>query len=120
MMDKMEGQLTTLVGKKYTSNGAEYEVAVADNFQYTDPVDGSVTKNQGLRLLFTDSSRIIFRLSGTGSSGATVRLYVDCYESNPEVITKDAQTVLKPLVDLALELSQMKQFTGREQPTVIT
>ena len=120
MMDKLEGQLSSLVGKNFTSNGAEYEVSVADNFQYTDPVDGSVTKNQGIRLLFTDSSRIIFRLSGTGSQGATVRLYVDCYESSSTVITKDAQEVLKPLVMLALELSQLKQFTGREEPTVIT
>ena len=120
MMNKLEAQLPSLVGKKFTSDGTQYEVSIADNFQYTDPVDGSVTTNQGLRLLFTDSSRIIFRLSGTGSQGATVRLYVDGYTSDPSVITKDAQIVLKPLVNLALELSQLKQHTGRDEPTVIT
>uniref|UniRef100_A0A665ULQ0 EF-hand domain-containing protein n=1 Tax=Echeneis naucrates TaxID=173247 RepID=A0A665ULQ0_ECHNA len=78
-------------GKKLSSGDKTYEVAVADNFAYTDPVDGSVSKNQGLRIIFSDGSRIIFRLSGTGSAGATVRLYIDSYEKDPQKIYQDPQ-----------------------------
>ena len=69
-------------------------------------------------MLFDDGSRVIFRLSGTGSSGATVRLYIDSYEKDN--VTCSAQTMLKPLINVALDISQLKKFTGREQPTVIT
>ncbi len=70
--------------------------------------------------MFTDGSRIIYRLSGTGSSGATIRVYFDKYESSKEHLYQDPQDRLKDLVDLALDLSQLRQFTGREKPTVIT
>ncbi|KAK3220853.1 hypothetical protein Dsin_014823 [Dipteronia sinensis] len=103
-------------GDKYGS----YSLQFADDFTYTDPVDGSVASKQGVRFVFTDGSRIIFRLSGTGSAGATVRIYIEQFEpdvSNHEV---DAQTALKPLIDLALSVSKLKEFTGREKPTVIT
>lgn len=75
---------------------------------------------QGLRILFEDGSRIIFRLSGTGSSGATIRMYIDSYESDPATLQKDAQLVLRPLISIALELSELRQHTGRDAPTVIT
>lgn len=75
---------------------------------------------QGLRILFEDGSRIIYRLSGTGSSGATIRVYVDSYEDDPTSFKKDAQEVLKTLVDIALELSKLREYTGRNAPTVIT
>jgi len=120
MIKRLNELLPSFAGSKHSSSGKEYTIEKADNFEYVDPVDGSVSKNQGLRILFTDSSRIIFRLSGTGSSGATVRLYVDCYEDNKVVLRKDAQEVLKPLIEIALSLSQMKEFTGRSSPTVIT
>uniref|UniRef100_A0A8C5GS82 EF-hand domain-containing protein n=1 Tax=Gouania willdenowi TaxID=441366 RepID=A0A8C5GS82_GOUWI len=81
----------SFIGKKLTSGDKSYEVAVADNFAYTDPVDGSVSKNQGLRIIFSDGSRIIFRLSGTGSAGATIRLYIDSYEKDPKKIYQDPQ-----------------------------
>uniref|UniRef100_A0A672J610 EF-hand domain-containing protein n=1 Tax=Salarias fasciatus TaxID=181472 RepID=A0A672J610_SALFA len=81
----------SFVGKKFSSGDKTYEVAVADNFAYTDPVDGSVSKNQGLRIIFSDGSRIIFRLSGTGSAGATIRLYIDSYEKDPQKIYQDPQ-----------------------------
>ncbi|MPC57981.1 Phosphoglucomutase, chloroplastic [Portunus trituberculatus] len=68
----------------------------------------------------SDGSRIVFRLSGTGSSGATVRMYVESYESDPSTFTKDAQDVLKPLVEIALSLAKLKEYTGRDKPTVIT
>lgn len=73
---------------------------------------------QGARILFEDGSRIIFRLSGTGSSGATVRLYVDSYEK--ENVVGNTQEMLKPLVQIALEISELATYTGRNEPTVIT
>ena len=81
------------VGKELTYGDKKYTVALADNFQYTDPIDKIVTKNQGLRILFKDGSRIVFRLSGTGSSGATIRLYVDSYENEPSKYELDAQVI---------------------------
>jgi len=97
-----------------------FQVQLADNFAYNDPVDHSVTKNQGFRFIFSDGSRIIFRLSGTGSTGATIRVYFEKYESDPSKLDQDPQQVLKPLIDLALELSNLKHLTGRNEPTVIT
>ncbi|CDQ84258.1 unnamed protein product [Oncorhynchus mykiss] len=110
----------SFVGQKFSSGDKSYEVAVSDNFAYTDPVDGSVSKNQGLRIVFSDGSRIIFRLSGTGSAGATVRLYIDSYEKDPAKIYGDAQVMLKPLVEIALKISGLHEKTGRTGPTVIT
>ncbi|PWN30333.1 putative phosphoglucomutase [Jaminaea rosea] len=98
----------------------QFEVAEADNFSYTDPIDGSVSKNQGLYIKFVDGSRIIFRLSGTGSAGATIRLYVEKYSNDASEFDADAQVGLKPLIDEALKLSQLKELTGRDKPTVIT
>lgn len=103
-------------GDKYGS----YALQFADDFNYTDPVDGSVVSKQGIRFVFTDGSRIIFRLSGTGSAGATVRIYIEQFEPDVSKHNMDAQTALKPLIDLALSTSKLKEFTGREEPTVIT
>jgi len=108
------------VGKSYSSANKSYSVAIADNFEYTDPIDKSVSKKQGIRLIFTDGSRIIYRLSGTGSSGATIRLYVDSYEADKSKIMLDAQEMLKPLVSIALQISQLLELTGRKEPNVIT
>ncbi|KAJ8904333.1 hypothetical protein NDN08_000854 [Rhodosorus marinus] len=96
------------------------KLTTATNFSYTDPIDGSVAQKQGLMFAFEDSSRIIFRLSGTGSSGATIRMYIEKYESDPEKQLLDAQVALKEYIDLALQVSNLKGFTGREKPTVIT
>ncbi|KAI1290057.1 Phosphoglucomutase-1 [Halotydeus destructor] len=120
MFAHLNSQLNSLPNTVQASGDKKYEVSLVDNFEYVDPVDGSVSKNQGLRIIFKDSSRMIFRLSGTGSSGATVRLYVDCYENSKELIKKDAAEVLKPLIDIALQISKIKEFTGRDEPTVIT
>ncbi|KAL9861756.1 putative phosphoglucomutase (alpha-D-glucose-1,6-bisphosphate-dependent) [Arabidopsis thaliana] len=95
-------------------------VASADEFEYKDPVDGSVSKHQGIRYLFEDGSRLVFRLSGTGSEGATIRLYIEQYEKDASKIGRDSQDALGPLVDVALKLSKMQEFTGRSSPTVIT
>merc|ERR1719412_2801089 len=82
-----------------------------DVFEYTDPVDGSVSKNQGIRILFEDGSRIIFRLSGTGVAGATVRLYLEKYEPPPGNLDQHQFDVVKPLADIALALSKLQEFT---------
>ncbi|KAH8295738.1 hypothetical protein KR018_006393 [Drosophila ironensis] len=120
MMTTMEKAITApeFVGKSYSSGGKTYKVKEADNFSYTDPVDKSVATKQGLRIVFEDGSRIVMRLSGTGSSGATVRLYIDSYEK--ENVLGQASVMLKPLIDIALEISQLPKFTGRNAPTVIT
>mmetsp|Transcript_9477 Transcript_9477/g.25225 ORF Transcript_9477/g.25225 Transcript_9477/m.25225 type:complete len:583 (+) Transcript_9477:393-2141(+) len=107
-------------GLMVAQEGFPKRVAEADNFAYTDPVDGSQAKNQGIRFVFEDGSRIVFRLSGTGSSGATIRMYIEKYEPNESEQGADAQVALKPFIDLALSLSQLEKFTGRTAPTVIT
>lgn len=105
---------------KATSSDTSFKVAEADDFSYTDPIDGSVSKKQGLYIKFTDGSRVIFRLSGTGSSGATVRLYVEKYSKNESEYGLDAQVGLKPLIEVALGVSKLKEYTGRDKPDVIT
>ncbi|KAF9430981.1 Phosphoglucomutase-2 [Podila epigama] len=106
-----------LIGKDL---GHGFIVKDGDDFEYTDPIDGSVSKKQGVRVIFEDGSRLIIRLSGTGSQGATVRLYVEKYESHPAKFEIETQDALGPLIQVALELSQLTQFTGRMEPTVIT
>ncbi len=104
-------------------NGAQFgnlRVKLCDDFSYTDPVDGSVSTGQGLRILFVDGSRIIFRLSGTGTEGATLRIYLENYEPDVSKHHLDAQEALAPLIRIALQISELKQRTGREKPTVIT
>ncbi|XP_024365723.1 probable phosphoglucomutase, cytoplasmic 1 isoform X1 [Physcomitrium patens] len=96
------------------------EVQEADEFEYKDPVDQSVSCHQGIRYLFKDGSRLVFRLSGTGSVGATIRLYIEQYEADPTKTFKPSAEALAPLVEVALKLSKMEEFTGRSEPTVIT
>ncbi|KAL6189878.1 hypothetical protein ACLB2K_036279 [Fragaria x ananassa] len=95
-------------------------VAGGDEFEYKDPVDGSISSHQGIRYLFEDGSRLVFRLSGTGSEGATIRLYIEQYEKDPSKISRESSEALAPLVEVALKLSKMQEFTGRSAPTVIT
>ena len=105
-----------LKGKKY----GQYEVEFADDFSYTDPIDGSISQKQGIRVGFTDGSRIVYRLSGTGTQGATLRLYVESYEPNVAKQNQDTQVALGELIAIANEIAQVREFTGRDQPTVIT
>merc|ERR1719330_2190463 len=102
------------------TEGQGMKVAKNDVFEYVDPVDKSVSKNQGIRILFEDGSRIIFRLSGTGVAGATVRLYLEKYTAPSGDLGQHQFEVVKPLAAIALEVSRLAQFTGREEPTVIT
>ena len=97
-----------------------FVVDYADNFSYHDPVDNSIAEKQGIRIGFTDGSRIIFRLSGTGTEGATLRVYIEAIEDDPERLFEDTQTRLKALIDLADSIAEIRAITGRQAPTVIT
>jgi phosphoglucomutase len=95
-------------------------ILAADDFAYTDPVDGSVSRNQGVRILFTDGSRIVMRLSGTGTEGATLRLYLERYESDPDRFDLDPQLALAPVIRAAHTLARIEEHLGRSIPDVIT
>jgi phosphoglucomutase len=97
-----------------------YQVAQCDDFSYEDPVDGSVSTGQGIRLLFKCGSRIVFRLSGTGTEGATIRIYLEAYEPDTTQHHLDAQVALAEMIEIALQVSQLAEKTGRIAPTVIT
>jgi phosphoglucomutase len=95
-------------------------VKACDDFSYTDPIDGSVSTGQGLRIVFADGSRIVFRLSGTGTEGATLRVYLEAFEADPARQRGDAQLLLAELIAIADEISGLRARSGRERPTVIT
>ncbi|KAI0255866.1 phosphoglucomutase [Lactifluus subvellereus] len=127
LVDHVNGLInsSSFSGKLYTSSatGTSFTVAGAYNFDYTDPIDKSVSKNQGQVVTFSDGSRVVWRLSGTGSQGATVRMYVERYvapAAGEEELARDTGEGLQALIDVALEISNLKEFLGREQPTVIT
>ena len=122
--NEMVTHLTTLITppKKDSFVGSTIsgrKVVDADDFAYTD-LDGSVSKNQGIYFKFDDGSRIVVRLSGTGSSGATIRLYVEKHEADPSTFGLDAQDYLKDPVALAVDLLQLQKFIGRTEPDVKT
>jgi phosphoglucomutase len=116
LMQDLRAQLPDLAGRDV---GA-FHVAHADDFEYTDPVDGSIATHQGIRIVMSDGSRIVLRLSGTGTEGATVRLYLERYEADSARHGLDTQEALAPLIGIAEQVSQLKQRTGRQQPSVIT
>jgi phosphoglucomutase len=95
-------------------------VRVADDFRYVDPVDGGVSAGQGIRILFDDDARIVYRLSGTGTEGATLRVYIERPEKDPARHGEDAQSALAELISAAGEIAELRARTGRERPDVIT
>jgi len=116
VLQNVRDQFTSLPGTRMAGR----RVASCDDFAYTDPVDGSISENQGVRILFEDGSRIIFRLSGTGTSGATIRVYLESYEPDSSRHGLDAQDALADMIEAAGEVSQLQKLTGRDKPTVIT
>jgi len=116
VLQNVRDQFDALPGKMLAGR----VVGSCDDFAYTDPVDGSVSSNQGVRVLFEDGSRIIFRLSGTGTSGATIRIYLESYEADAAKHDMDAQDALAAMITAAGEISQLRELTGRDAPTVIT
>ncbi len=115
-MARVQEQLATLPGTTIAGR----TVARADDFSYRDPVDGSVSEHQGLRIMFEDGARIVYRLSGTGTSGATVRIYIESYEPDSERQSLDAQEALRELIEAAIAVADLRANTGRDGPTVIT
>ena len=116
LMTNLHAQLPTLKGRKFGVREVDY----SDDFSYTDPIDGSVSNHQGVRIGFTDGSRIVFRLSGTGTQGATLRVYLEQYEADPTKHHLDPQEALADLIAIAEQVAQIRTFTGMEKPTVIT
>ncbi len=116
LMTELNDKLPSLVGETFGSHTVEY----ADNFSYTDPVDNSVSHNQGVRIGFVNGARIIIRLSGTGTDGATLRLYIEEYQSDKDLLNQEPQDALAELIALADHIAGIEKFTGRTEPTVIT
>ena len=113
---RVKGMLPSLVGERLAGRA----IAVADDFAYTDPVDGSLTQGQGLRLLLEDGSRVVLRLSGTGTQGATLRVYLESYVPSSGNLHQDPQVALADLITAIDDLAEIKVRTGMERPTVIT
>jgi phosphoglucomutase len=97
-----------------------HTVEAADDFEYHDPVDGSDTKAQGIRIMFKGGSRIVYRLSGTGTVGATLRVYIERYEPPDGDLGEDAQKMLADLIALSRSLAEIEARTGRKEPSVVT
>jgi phosphoglucomutase len=116
LMDDLRARLPDLAGRRF----GDYTVAEADDFTYTDPVDGSVSARQGIRILFDGGPRIVVRLSGTGTEGATLRLYLERYEPDPSEHGHDPQTALAPIIHIADEIAGISRLTGRSRPDVVT
>ncbi len=116
MMAELRGSLAGLAGREIEG----MQIAAADDFAYTDPVDGSVSKAQGVRIMFADGSRIVLRLSGTGTEGATLRLYLERYSAGPQGLDLDPQQALAPVIRAAHTLAAIATHTGRSEPDVIT
>jgi phosphoglucomutase len=116
LIGDLRAQLGGLAGKSFGDLRLEH----ADDFAYHDPVDGSTSEHQGIRVLFADGARIVYRLSGTGTAGATLRVYLEAFEPDPKKHDRDPQAALRSLIGVADAIAGIKQRTGRSAPTVIT
>ncbi len=116
LIDALRGLTGELRGQRFN----DYEVAFSDDFSYTDPVDGSEAHKQGVRIGFSDGSRIVYRLSGTGTEGATLRVYIERHEPDPACHEEDPQIALGELIAIAGRIAQIHELTGRRAPDVVT
>lgn len=116
LMVELRGKLDGLVGQTF----GPLTVTSADEFSYLDPVDNSLSENQGVRIGFDGGSRVVVRLSGTGTVGATIRVYLERVETNPDQLNQDAQAALAPVIDAAEQIIGIQRHTGRDAPNVIT
>lgn len=120
MVRTMAENCGSFIGKKFGA-APDFEIKDMNVFKYVDPVDGAVADNQGIRIYCTDGSRIVFRLSGTGVAGATVRLYLEKFVATGEgALDAYVFDVVKPLGAAAVELAKLQEFTARDSPSVIT
>ena len=116
LMTDLRAQLPSLAGQVLDGQ----RVSIADDFAYTDPIDASVATKQGVRIIFDSGSRIVFRLSGTGTEGATLRLYLERYEPDLAAQSVETQAALAPLIEIAQRLARIRDHTGRDKPSVVT
>jgi phosphoglucomutase len=116
LMNALRSRLASLPGQRFGS----LTVQACDDFAYTDPVDHSVTPKQGIRILFAEDARAVFRLSGTGTSGATLRVYLERFEPNPDRHGLPTADVLAPIAQAADEIAEIAARTGRSEPSVVT
>ncbi|WP_054308969.1 alpha-D-glucose phosphate-specific phosphoglucomutase [Mesorhizobium sp. 1M-11] len=116
LVDELRAKLGSLAGTAVRG----LKIAAADDFSYHDPVDGSVSQKQGIRILFEGGSRVVLRLSGTGTSGATLRVYIERYEPDQSKHGLDTQEALADLIAAADDIAGIKHHTGRDKPSVIT
>ena len=116
LYDRLEAMLPSLIGQPFAGRS----ISAADNFSYTDPVDQSVTKGQGLRILLDDGSRVVLRLSGTGTKGATLRVYLESYVPTTGDLDQDPQIALGDMIQAINQLAEITERTGMDRPTVIT
>ncbi len=115
-MNTVRVEVKSRAGSKLGS----YNVETADDFSYIEPIDGNVSQQQGIRILLSDGSRIIYRLSGTGTEGATLRVYFESHEANATRQANDPQSALAELINLASELANIEHFIDRNCPDVVT
>ena len=116
LVDRLRGLLADLPGQEF----AGLVVEAADDFAYLDPVDGATSEHQGIRVLFTNGARVVMRLSGTGTEGATLRVYLESYQTDPAQHHLDPQVALAPVIDAAEQFAKIAEFTGRTAPDVTT
>jgi phosphoglucomutase len=119
IMEHLRSSLPKIKGKDIAANGMKpFNVTIADDFCYHDPVDGSTSRHQGIRIVSANKGRIVFRLSGTGTKGATLRVYMERYEERE--LEMDTQNALADHIEIAREIARIEHFTGMKQPSVIT
>jgi phosphoglucomutase len=115
LIDRLREQLPSLSGTRF----GDFEVSECDDFAYTDPIDGSTAAHQGIRVGFANGARIVYRLSGTGTEGATLRVYLEHYEPDPARHAVPGSTALAPLAAVSVALADITGITGRESPSVV-
>jgi phosphoglucomutase len=116
LMEALRARLATLPGQRIGG----LTVAAADDFAYTDPVDDSVTPKQGVRVTFAEDARVVFRLSGTGTAGATLRVYLERFQPPADRHDQEVQQVLAPVIEAAEALAEIRRHTGRDAPSIVT
>ncbi|GGD99693.1 alpha-D-glucose phosphate-specific phosphoglucomutase [Aureimonas endophytica] len=116
LMDSLRDRLASMSGQRFGT----LVVSEADDFSYKDPVDGSISTGQGVRIVFSGGSRIVFRLSGTGTKGATLRVYIERFEGHADLHDLPPAEALKELIETAEAVGEIRKWTGREAPDVIT